>query len=123
MPSDQPRARRAPRASFILSRVVEASRTAHRAAGRGAMSHVVTGEAVVLELRPASFGVRSLSSMIDAVVYVGLLVLTLVLLADTLGTGFDAAAAQALAVATVVFFLAVLPIGVEALTRGKSLAG
>ncbi|MCG2620585.1 RDD family protein [Arthrobacter sp. I2-34] len=85
------------------------------------MSHVVTGEAVVLELRPASFGVRSLSSIIDAAVYVGLMVLTLVLLADTLGTGFDAAAAQALAVATVAFFLAVLPIGVEALTRGKSL--
>jgi uncharacterized RDD family membrane protein YckC len=85
------------------------------------MSHVVTGEAVVLELRPASFGVRSLSSMIDVVANVVLLVLTLALLADTLGTGFDEAAARALMVATVVFYLGILPIGVETLTRGKSL--
>ncbi|MFD1214401.1 RDD family protein [Arthrobacter sp. GCM10027362] len=85
------------------------------------MSHVVTGEAVVLELRPASFGVRSLSAMIDAVTNLVLLVLAWVLLGETLGTGFDAAAAQALAVSMVLFFLVIVPIGVEALTRGKSL--
>ncbi|NKX53281.1 RDD family protein [Arthrobacter mobilis] len=85
------------------------------------MSHVVTGEAVVLELRPASLGVRSLSSMIDVVANLVLLVLAWVLLGETLGTGFDPAAGQALAVATLVFFLVILPVGVESLTRGKSL--
>ena len=43
------------------------------------------------------------------------------LLAETLDVGFDAAAARALAITVVLFFLVVVPIAVETLTRGKSL--
>ncbi|EMY34143.1 RDD domain-containing protein [Arthrobacter crystallopoietes BAB-32] len=85
------------------------------------MSNIVTGEAVVLELRPASFGVRALSSMIDCVTNVLLLILALAFLAETLQLSFDAAAAQALSLTLFVFFLVILPVGVETLTRGKSL--
>lgn len=85
------------------------------------MSNVITGEAVVLELRPASFGVRALSSIIDVLANVILLVAVFVLLAETLDVSFDAAATRALVIAVVLFFLVIVPITVETLTRGKSL--
>ncbi|MCY0904946.1 RDD family protein [Arthrobacter sp. H14-L1] len=75
---------------------------------------------MVLELRPASFAARSLGAMIDAVA----LVVLLIGFALLLSAGFadlDSAAASALLLALVVFVLVILPIGVETLTRGKSL--
>lgn len=85
------------------------------------MSNIVTGEAVVLELRPASFGVRAVSSIIDCGTNFLLLVLTFAFLAETLELNFDEAAVQALTLALFVFFLVIVPVGVETLTRGKSL--
>ncbi|MGF9663997.1 RDD family protein [Arthrobacter crystallopoietes] len=85
------------------------------------MSNIVTGEAVVLELRPASFGVRAVSSIIDCVTNFLLLVLAIAFLAETLQLNFDAAAAQALSLTMFVFFLVIVPVGLETLTRGKSL--
>nr|WP_312875796.1 RDD family protein [Arthrobacter terrae] len=75
---------------------------------------------MILELRPASFAARSLGAMIDAVVLVLLLIGSALLLWAGLAD-LDSAAASALLLAGAVFVLVILPIGVETLTRGKSL--
>lgn len=84
------------------------------------MSQIITGEAVVLELRPAGFAARALGLAIDAVFHVVLLVLIMLGLAAA-GRDLDAAAARALGLAAVVFCLVVVPVGMETLTRGRSL--
>lgn len=85
------------------------------------MSSIVTGEAVVLELRPASFAARALSSLIDVVVQFVVLFGLLVLFGRTLGESVDPALGQALILAIVVLVLIGIPVTVETLTRGKSL--
>jgi uncharacterized RDD family membrane protein YckC len=84
------------------------------------MTEVVTGEAVRLDLRAASFGSRAVSGAIDlAVGAVVLIVLAMGTVA--LGAALDTAAATALGL---VLFLAVavgLPVTVETLTRGRTL--
>ena len=84
------------------------------------MSPIITGEAVVLELRPASFAARALGLVIDAVLHIVLLVLAMLGLAAA-GAGLDQAAERALGLAAVVFCLVVVPVAVETLTRGRSL--
>lgn len=84
------------------------------------MSTIVTGEAVVLELRPAGFAARALGLVIDAVFHVVLLVLIMVGLSAA-GSDLDEAAARALGLAAVVFCLVIVPVGVETLSRGRSL--
>jgi uncharacterized RDD family membrane protein YckC len=86
----------------------------------GLPEDLVTGEAVVLELRPASFATRALAMALDLAVqfgvYLGLLV--------ALGLGFDRLDDAALAAAVLtltVTVLLVLPVTVETLTRGRSL--
>ncbi|MGA7205329.1 MAG: RDD family protein [Specibacter sp.] len=84
------------------------------------MSAIITGEAVVLELRPASFAARSLGSAIDVLATVALVVAAMF----TIGAVpflVDAAAAKAIILLTLVAILVALPIAVETLTRGKSL--
>ncbi|WP_285248262.1 RDD family protein [Pseudarthrobacter sp. efr-133-R2A-89] len=84
------------------------------------MSPIITGEAVVLELRPATFAARALGLVIDVVLHVVLLVGFMFGLAAA-GRGLDEAAARALALAAAVFCLVVVPVGVETLSRGRSL--
>ncbi|MHA7273117.1 RDD family protein [Arthrobacter sp. TMT4-20] len=85
------------------------------------MSSVVTGEAVVLELRPASFGARSISLLIDIIAQ-ALLALAIILgVSGTLGGSLDPALSQALVLVLVIFVVLVVPVTVETLTRGKSL--
>ncbi|WP_457949078.1 RDD family protein [Pseudarthrobacter sp. alpha12b] len=84
------------------------------------MSQIITGEAVVLELRPASFAARALGLVIDVVFHVALLVLTMLGLLAA-GADLDGAAARALGLAAVVFCLVVVPVAVETLSRGRSL--
>lgn len=84
------------------------------------MSTIITGEAVVLHLRAASFVLRAVGCVIDYVVYALGLVASLVLLSK-LATGFDPAASRALVIALVVLWLVAVPIIVETLSRGKSL--
>lgn len=85
------------------------------------MSSVVTGEAVVLELRPASFGARSISLLIDIVAQ-AILVLAIVLaVSGTLDGSLDPALSQALVLILLVLVVLVVPVTVETLTRGKSL--
>jgi uncharacterized RDD family membrane protein YckC len=85
------------------------------------MSSVVTGEAVVLELRPAGFAARGLSILIDIVAQVILAVLLLLLIGNVFDGILDAALTRALMLVVVVLLLVVLPVTVETLTRGKSL--
>ncbi|MHA7269856.1 RDD family protein [Arthrobacter sp. HLT1-20] len=84
------------------------------------MSAIITGEAVVLELRPASFAARSVGTAIDVlatlVVAVGLF-----LLLGALPFTLDPAASRAIILLTLVTLFVIVPITVETLTRGKSL--
>ena len=84
------------------------------------MSAIITGEAVVLELRPASFAARSLATAIDVVATV-VVIIGVSILFSALPLVLDGAATRAIMLATVVTFLVIVPITVETLTRGKSL--
>lgn len=84
------------------------------------MSTVITGEAVVLELREASFVLRAVGCAIDYVAYGLGLLLTTYLLSRT-SAGLDSAAGRAWIVGWLVFWLLVVPVAVETISRGKSL--
>lgn len=85
------------------------------------MSSVITGEAVVLELKPAGFAARGLSVMIDIVAQIVLAILLLLLIGNVFGGILDTALTTALLLVVVVLLLVVVPVTVETLTRGKSL--
>ncbi len=85
------------------------------------MSAVITGEAVVLELRPAGFGARFLSALIDIVLQLVILFLVFLAFAGTLGGALDAALARTVVIVALLLILVGLPVTVETLTRGKSL--
>lgn len=85
------------------------------------MSSIVTGEAVVLELRPASFGARAVSCTIDVIAQVIVIVGIAGLVSTALVSELDEAAARALLIAVLVLVLVVLPVTVETVTRGRSL--
>ncbi|MEP6480823.1 MAG: RDD family protein [Rhodoglobus sp.] len=83
---------------------------------------LVTGEAVALDLRPASFVLRAAGTIIDAIVYAGgylLILFILVTLARQIG--LDQAATAAIGVVAFVLCLVVAPVAVETLSQGKSL--
>src|SRR5687767_9535403 len=81
---------------------------------------LVTGEAVALDLPPASLGVRLASGLIDVLATLGLLfVVIFTLLVAALRT--DEALAQVAFVGTLVLVFLVFPTTVETLSRGKSL--
>ena len=84
------------------------------------MSAIITGEAVVLELRPASFAARSLATAIDVAVTL-VVGIGLILLLGALPFVIDGAAVRAIVIAVLVGLLVVAPITVETLSRGKSL--
>lgn len=84
------------------------------------MSAIITGEAVVLELRPASYAARSLATAIDVAVTL-VVGIGLILLLGALPVVIDGAAVRAIVIAVLVGLLVVAPITVETLGRGKSL--
>lgn len=84
------------------------------------MSSIVTGEAVVLELRPASFAARGLGALIDLAATAFVFVLTLLFIFNVV-RNIDSAAGAAMITSLLVFFTVVVPVLVETLTRGKSL--
>ena len=84
------------------------------------MTDLVTGEAVVLEMRLAKLASRSLALAIDLAVQLGLFVLGLVVLGGTVSF-VDESLAAALGL---LFYLAVIvgyPVAFETLTHGRSL--
>ncbi|WP_274559186.1 RDD family protein [Streptomyces spiramyceticus] len=84
------------------------------------MSELVTGDAVVLGLRPARLPSRALALVIDmAVVWTAYLIISLGLAVAT--ASLDEAAGMALAVASFLLVLVGAPIAVETLTHGRSL--
>jgi uncharacterized RDD family membrane protein YckC len=81
---------------------------------------LVTGEAVALDLPPASLALRLASGLVDVCLSVVLLVVVaLVAMTATLRT--DAALAWVAFIATLVTVLIVVPTATETLTRGRSL--
>ncbi|RFA08458.1 hypothetical protein B7R54_03880 [Subtercola boreus] len=83
---------------------------------------LVTGEAVALDVRPASFILRAAGTMIDVLLSVLLIVLTGVLTSIwQSATGADDAISQAIILSSVVFAVVVVPTVVETLSRGRSL--
>nr|WP_173675227.1 RDD family protein [Streptomyces sp. fd1-xmd] len=85
-----------------------------------AVSDLVTGDAVVLGLRPARLPSRALAILLDLAVYVTAYVLIGVGL--TLATAsLDPAAQAAIAVASFLLLLVGIPIAVETLSHGRSL--
>ncbi len=84
------------------------------------MSELVTGEAVVLDLRIALLPTRALGFVIDAVVIV-ILAIGAAYLVGALLTTADPAMAAAVLLATEVGILVGFPTLVETLTRGRSL--
>ncbi|NUL44013.1 RDD family protein [Cellulosimicrobium funkei] len=82
---------------------------------------VVTGEAVVLQMRPASFVVRAAAALIDAITLVLAFIAVVWLLAETILEELDPAAAQATVLALVVSMIVGVPLAVETLSRGRSL--
>jgi uncharacterized RDD family membrane protein YckC len=82
---------------------------------------LVTGEAVALDVRPASVILRGAGTMIDWLAYVGFFLLMALLVSLLFGDDIDEALAQALAISGLVFSLLVVPMLVETASRGRSL--
>lgn len=81
---------------------------------------LVTGEAVVLDLRPASFATRALAWALDALVLL-LAAVALFVATAAVADSLDDAAVSALALVVFVGLLVGVPVTVETLTRGRSL--
>lgn len=83
---------------------------------------LITGEAVALDLRSASFVLRAAGAIIDWVVYAGGYFATMILLLSLAGQlGLDQAITTAIGVAALVLCIVVIPVAVETLSQGKSL--
>jgi uncharacterized RDD family membrane protein YckC len=81
---------------------------------------VVTGEAVALELRPASFATRALAIVLDLAVMLATGIIVSIVLGLAL-PDLDEAAARAIGILALAGVLVRLPVTVETLTRGRSL--
>ncbi|MFF2370090.1 RDD family protein [Agromyces sp. NPDC058110] len=81
---------------------------------------VVIGEAVALDLRPASALMRGGGTIIDVLVSIALLV-GMALIATGAGLTVDGAAFRAIAIGGVVLVIIVVPTAVETASRGRSL--
>jgi uncharacterized RDD family membrane protein YckC len=86
-------------------------------------TELMTGEAVALELRPASFIVRAAGAIIDYLVYFGGYILLFIFLLPPIVTtlGLNSAVMNAVSIVFLVLFIVVAPMVVETLSHGKSL--
>jgi len=89
----------------------------------GQETELMTGEAVALELRPASFIVRAAGAIIDYLVYFGGYILLFIFLLPPIVTtlGLNEAVMNAVSIVFLVLFIVVAPMVVETLSHGKSL--
>jgi len=81
---------------------------------------LVTGEAVALDLPPASIGLRIASGLIDVAVTVALLFLVL-LVSTVAAIGTDEALATVALIGSIILVFVVVPTTLETLTRGRTL--
>ena len=79
---------------------------------------LVTGEAVALDIRPASALIRAGGAALDVLLTVVIVIAVLLALA---GLSVDEAAFRAIMIATLVFAIVVLPTTVETASHGRSL--
>ncbi|MGL5859051.1 MAG: RDD family protein [Angustibacter sp.] len=84
------------------------------------MSQVVTGEAVRLDVRPATFASRATCGAVDLAVAWAVLI-TALLVSAPFSTALDRASINALLLVVVVTSTVILPVAVETLTRGRTL--
>ncbi|TFD64479.1 RDD family protein [Cryobacterium sp. Hb1] len=82
---------------------------------------LVTGEAVALDVRPASVILRAAGSIIDTIAYLALYLLIMLALVMTVAGDTDSALTQAISIAALVFAVLIVPVLVETLTHGRSL--
>lgn len=83
---------------------------------------LITGEAVALDLRPASFVLRAAGAAIDFIVSMLLLIGIIIVLSNPVfGFVIDEAAFAAITITLIVVLTIVVPTAVETLTHGKSL--
>ncbi|MDJ0323885.1 RDD family protein [Cryobacterium sp. PH31-AA6] len=82
---------------------------------------LVTGEAVALDVRPASVILRAAGTIIDWLAYLLLFVGLAFVVSVLIGDSLDDALARTLGVAGLVFSILILPMTVEILTGGRSL--
>lgn len=82
---------------------------------------LVTGEAVALDVRPASVILRAAGTIIDWFAYVGFFLLMALAVSLLFGDSIDPALAQALAISGLVFSLLIVPMLVETVSHGRSL--
>lgn len=80
---------------------------------------IIIGEGVVLDARPASFATRGLAFAIDILGILAIIFIVSYWLSST--SLFLGDLSNALAIALVVFFIVILPTGIETLTHGRSL--
>lgn len=80
---------------------------------------LVTGEAVALDLPPASLGVRMASGLIDVALTIAAFIVVLIVFAIA-SIDTDPALAQASVIAVTLLVLVVAPTAVETLTHGRS---
>jgi uncharacterized RDD family membrane protein YckC len=81
----------------------------------------MTGEAVALDVRPASFILRAAGAIIDWFAYLLLFLALVFVISFAGGGGIDSALSAALTIASLVFSIVVAPVAVELATRGRSL--
>ncbi|MDJ0349884.1 RDD family protein [Cryobacterium sp. PH29-G1] len=82
---------------------------------------LVTGEAVALDVRPASIILRAAGSIIDTLAYVALYLLLLLAYFLSVADSADPALTQAFSIVALVFALLIVPVLVETLAHGRSL--
>lgn len=85
------------------------------------MTERVTGEAVSLDVRPASVLLRGAGAIIDAITYFTALLLTVLAVVWLAGDAIDPALGRALSVVGMVVFLLIAPMVVETASHGRSL--
>ncbi|WP_285113862.1 RDD family protein [Leifsonia sp. fls2-241-R2A-40a] len=86
----------------------------------GAEQGSYTGEAVALDVKPASYILRAAGTIIDWLTYMLVMLGCFLLLAAT-GAGIDEALVRVLVVLILVFGMVVLPTTIELLSHGRSL--
>lgn len=82
---------------------------------------LVTGEAVALDVRPASVILRAAGTIIDWLAYLLLFVVMALAVIWLVGDSIDEALARALSISGLVFSILIVPMTVETLTGGRSL--
>lgn len=86
-----------------------------------ANDELMTGEAVALQLRPATFVLRAAGTIIDLLAYLALFIVILLSAFALLAPVMDDALGAAITIAALAFCTVVVPTAVETLTLGKSL--